>query len=103
MCPSQLTGPAGVNQLLRVSGTQKTPNFINTAIIWNVFYIHFMCVFGSVAGVVLELNKAHAESGHGCVKASKYENGSSNLVSQISFSFEERLYNDDLYIFTVEK
>lgn len=44
----------------------------------------------------------HMQSGHGCVKASEYENGSSNLVSQISFSFEG-LCNDNLYIFTLEK
>ena len=65
----QLTGFAGVNNLLRFCGTQKTPNYINTAIIWNVFYIHFMCVFGSVAVVVLELNSAHADSSHGCDKS----------------------------------
>lgn len=59
--PLVLSAPAGVNQLLRVSATHKTANYINTVIIWNVFYIHLMCVFGSVGGLVLKLNKAHAE------------------------------------------
>lgn len=69
VCTYQLTGSAGVNNLLRFCGTQKTPNYINTTIVWNVFYIHFMCIFGSVAIVVLELNNAHADSSHQCDKS----------------------------------
>jgi len=33
VCTSWLTGAAGVNSLLRLCGTQKTPNYRNTAII----------------------------------------------------------------------
>lgn len=68
VCIYWLTGSAGVNNLLSFCGTQKTPNYINTATIWNIFYINCVCVFGSVAIVVLELNNAHADSSHGCDK-----------------------------------
>ena len=54
-----------------------------------------MCVFGSVAVVVLELNNAHANSSYGYDKSIQIWEGASNLVSQIFFCFEEGLYAGD--------
>lgn len=54
--------------------------------ILQLFGIYFTFISCVCLAVLLDLFWSwikHIQSGHGCVKASRYENGSSNLVNQI--------------------